>query len=226
MEIELYILGTVHRDPDGGPRLARILADLPWNLVSVEVSAYALSFRRRFGPVLWQRALASLPEAARQAGLSLGQARSHPALAWLQAYLEQPFEWTASLAAARARGAPCLALDISALSRRLLTLAHEMVEVANLALLLTSPAPAGPALELKRARALLAGRGGWPRPEPPDALREAALARRLTRLAAAARRLGRGPLVHVGGWQHLLAGQAPPSLADRLGIPTERRILV
>jgi hypothetical protein len=226
MGLNLYMLGVIHRDPQGGTRLRDALRALPWGLVSVEVSPFALHFRRREGPALWRQALGHLPQAARQAGLAPQQARTHPGLAWLKAYLEQPYEWTVSLAEARARGAPCLALDISGLSRRLLADAHELVGVDNLAHLLASRQPAGAALELRRARDLLAGRGGWPRPEALEPEREAVLARRLTRLAAAGARRGLAPLVHVGGWRHLLAGQDAPALADRLGVPPERRILV
>jgi hypothetical protein len=102
---------------------------------------------------------------------------------------------------------------------------HLLVGVPNLAQLLAGPTPAGAGLEARRAADLLAGRGGWPRPEALEPVREAGLARRLGRLLAAQARRGGGPLVHVGGWRHLLEGQDPPSLAQRLAVPPWRRIL-
>lgn len=219
------LLGAVHRDPQGPGALRHRLAVLDWGLLSVEVSPFALAFRRRQGPGLLARLEENLPAAARLAGLELAQARTHPALAWLRAYLLPPYEWSVCQELAQARGAPCLALDFSSLSREMLADAPALVSVGNLAQLLGTPAPAGADLERRRAQDLLAGRGGWPRPPAPEPGREAGLARRLGRLLAAQARRGGGPVLHVGGWQHLLAGQDPPSLADRLGVPPWRRLL-
>jgi hypothetical protein len=225
MADELLVLGVIHRDPQGADRLVQALDARPWGLISVEVSAFALRWRRGPGRQLLAALEANLPAAAVRAGLSQDQARRHPALAWLRAYLCPPYEWLVAREAAARRGAPCVALDFSLQSRRLLAEAPELVTVANLAQLLTAPAPATAALERRRAADLLSGRGGWPRPPAPEPGREAGLARRLTRLLATARRSGRLPLVHLGGWQHLLAGQNPPGLADRLGLPSQARIL-
>lgn len=210
MNGDLVMLGTIHRDPQGQARLAAALAGLHWGLISVEVSVYALSFRRRWGPTLLAELAQNLPQAASLAGLDLEAARQHPGLVWLVAYLALPHEWTVCQEQAARRGAPCVALDFSRLSRRLLADAGQLVGTANLAHLLGAPAPASAGLERRRAADLLAGRGGWPRPPAPEPEREAGLARRLKRLLAAGIRRGRLPLVHVGGWQHLLAGQDPP----------------
>lgn len=40
------------------------------------------------------------------------------------------------------------------------------------------------------------------------------------------RRRGLLPLAHVGGWQHLLPGQEPPALAQRLALPAQACLLV
>ncbi|MBI5523883.1 MAG: hypothetical protein HY910_14745 [Desulfarculus sp.] len=226
MNGDLVMLGTIHRDPQGSARLSAALAGLDWGLISVEVSPYALSFRRRQGPALLAEVERNLPLAASQAGLDLEAARQHPGLAWLRAYLNLPHEWTASQEQAARRGAPCVALDFSLVSRGLLAETDQLVSAANLAQVLASPAPASAGLERRRAADLLAGRGGWPRPPAPEPEREAGLARRLRRLLAAGGRRGRLPLAHVGGWQHLLAGQDPPTLADRLGVPVAQRILI
>lgn len=225
MTNEMTILGVIHRDPQGANRLLRALDTRPWGLISVEVSPYALRWRRGSGPRLLAALEDNLPAAAARAGLSPENARQHPGLAWLRAYLRPPYEWLVAREAAARRGAPCVALDFSRQSRRLLAEAPELVTVANLAQLLTAPAPATAVLERRRAGDLLTGRGGWPRPPAPEPQREAGLTRRLTRLLAVARRSGRLPLFHVGGWQHLLPGQDPPGLADRLGLPIEARVL-
>lgn len=224
MNGDLIMLGAIHRDPQGPARLGAVLAGLEWGLISVEVSPYALSFRRRHGPALLAELEGNLPRAAVLAGLDLEAGRRHPGLAWLRAYLALPYEWSVCQAEAARRDAPCVALDFSGLSRRLLANANELVGTANLAQMLASAAPASAALERRRAADLLAGRGGWPRPPAPEPGREAGLARRLARLLAASRRRGLLPLVHVGGWRHLLAGQDPPTLADRLGVPPGRRV--
>jgi len=226
MSDDLLMLGTIHRDPQGPERLHEALACLPWGLVSVEVSAYALSFRRRQGPALLAELERNLPDAARLSGLEPDQARDHPGLAWLRAYLAPPFEWLVCGQEAARRRAPCVACDFSGLSRRLLADAGQLVSAANMAFLLGSPSASNAVLERCRAADLLAGRGGWPWPPPLDQTREAGLALRLGRLLAAGRRRGLMPLVHVGGWRHLLAKQDPPSLADHLGVPPRRRILI
>lgn len=222
----LLLLGTIHRDPQGAARLGRALEGLAWGLVSVEVSPYALAYRRRRGAGLLASLELNLPQAAQLAGLDLAAAQAHPACAWLRAYLQVPFEWRVAREQAARRGAPCLALDFSQISRRLLADTPELVSVANLGQVLAGPPPPGAELERRRAAALLAGRGGWPRPAAPEPQREAGLARRLRRLMAVAERRGLLPLVHVGGWQHLLAGQEPPALAERLGLPPSACILV
>ncbi len=226
MASAMTIMGVIHRDPQGADRLLQALDALPWGLVSVEVSPYALRWRRGPGRRLLVDLDGNLPAAAARAGLSLAEARRHPALAWLRAYLRVPQEWVVAQALAVNRSVPCVALDFSQQSRRLLADAPELVTVANLTQLLSSSAPASADLERRRAADLLSGRGGWLRPPAPEPGREAGLARRLARLLAAARHTGRLPLVHVGGWQHLLPGQDPPSLADRLGLPPEVRVLV
>lgn len=232
MSHDLILLGTIHRDPQGPERLRQALSQRAWGLVSVEVSPYALSFRRRRGPELLALMESNLPRAAVQAslaglaGLSLAEAQAHPALAWLKAYLAPPFEWQEARREAHRRGAACVACDFSGPSRELLASAPELVSVQNLALLLAGPAPAGAEMERRRAQALLSGGKGWPRLPAPEPQREAGLARRLERLLAACRRRGWPPLLHVGGWQHLLEDQSPPSLAQRLQVPPRARILI
>lgn len=167
MADELLVLGVIHRDPQGADRLVQALDARPWGLISVEVSAFALRWRRGPGRQLLAALEANLPAAAVRAGLSQDQARRHPALAWLRAYLCPPYEWLVAREAAARRGAPCVALDFSLQSRRLLAEAPELVTMANLAQLLTAPAPATAALERRRAADLLSGRGGWPRPPAP-----------------------------------------------------------
>ena len=135
MKPPLILVGVIHRDPQGPQRLGPLLAGLEAGVLSVQVSAHALAWRRRQGPGLLARLEANLPLAARLAGLDLAQARVHPALAALGAYLLPPSEWTLARAWARARGIPCLAADLSGLSRRLLARAPGLIEPANI----TSP---------------------------------------------------------------------------------------
>ena len=151
MADELLVLGVIHRDPQGADRLVQALDARPWGLISVEVSAFALRWRRGPGRQLLAALEANLPAAAVRAGLSQDQARRHPALDWLRAYLCPPYEWLVAREAAARRGAPCVALDFSPQSRRLLAEAPELVTVANLAQLLTAPAPAtaAPAHDLR-----------------------------------------------------------------------------
>ena len=195
----LTLIGTVHGDPRGQDRAGKLLLHLRPELVTVEISPFSLNYRLKHGG-RWQRQLA-----AALAELPAGAER-HLAIQRLAAQVALPFEVRAARDYSRKVNVPWRPLDLGFLSRRHLPrYATELLSPANLeALLATADGELEDfvAGEFRRARQALAGA---PRrriyPGVPETLRrESFLARRLRGLVSRYHRV-----VHLGGWEHLVA---------------------
>jgi hypothetical protein len=192
LSVELTLVGTVHLDPDGAAHLTRLLDGLRPEAITVEVSEYALEFRRSLGPEL----LARLEPFRRPDG------RLPPGLAAVAAQLVPPFEYTAAEAHAERHGILVLLVGDGQVSRRLLCrLERELMVTDNLVKLATRDEP--PFAEQVRrewSRAQAAFTQGPPLgSEARERLGrlDRGLARRIRQHATA------GRVVHVGGWEHL-----------------------
>ncbi len=195
---EVFLIGTVHGDPQGASRAAKLLRLLRPNLVTVEISPFSLRYRTRHEP-RWQRqlefALAGLPDGA----------ALHLAIRRLAAQVALPFEVRAARDYSRNLGIPWRALDLGFLSRRHLPrYGTELLTPANLRTLLDTPDGSMEefvAAEYRRARQ------AWARPPrqpfspgaPETRRRERFVARRLRSLASRHSRI-----VHLSGWEHLV----------------------
>jgi hypothetical protein len=216
----LILIGTVHGDPRGYARAGTLLAHLRPEVVTVEISLFSLRYRLRHGAG-WQRqlmqSLAQLPAGA----------AGHLALQRLSAQVALPFEVRAAQDYVRERGVAWHPLDLGFLSRRhLRRYGTELLTPANLHVLLSTPDGSLSeyvAAEFRRARLTLAGAPR--RPFPPVAAeterREHFLARRLRRLASRYRRV-----VHLGGWEHLVAWRDSPGLWRQVEDLNPRRVLL
>ena len=216
----LILIGMVHGDRRGYARAGKLLAHLKPEVISVEISPFSLRYRLRHGAG-WQRqlaqALAELPAGA----------AGHLALQRLAAQVALPFEVRAARDYCRDHGVACHPLDLGFLSRRHLPrYGAELLTLANLHALLTTPDGSLSeyvAAEFHRARLALAQAPR--RPFSPDApetrRRERFLARRLRRLASRHRRV-----VHLGGWEHLVAWQGSPGLWSELAELSPQRLLL
>jgi hypothetical protein len=216
----LILVGTVHGDPRGRARAGKLLHHLGPDLVTVEISPFSLGYRLKHGGG-WQRQLA-----AALAALPAGAER-HLAVQRLAAQVALPFEVRAAGEYSRRLNVPWRALDLGFLSRRHLPrYATELLSLANLeALLATADGDLEDfvAGQFRRARQALAGA---PRrrifPGVPETVRrERFLARRLRRLAARHRRV-----VHLGGWEHLVAWEGSPGLWPDLADLKPGRVLL
>ncbi|MBN2497239.1 MAG: hypothetical protein JXR96_21785 [Deltaproteobacteria bacterium] len=187
----LVLVGTVHLDPQGGRSLRALLDELRPELITVEVSAYAIEFRKHIASDL-----AGLMAPYRRVDGGLP-----PGLEAAAAQLELPFEYAASEEWAARRGARLEAVGDSRLSRRLLgRLQRELLTPENLASLAARPGT-GLAAEVEQAWQLARRRARRPLDTAAAAERERverALAKRI-------RKAGAGELdcVHAGGWEHL-----------------------
>jgi len=216
----LILIGTVHGDPQGQARAGKLLLHLRPELVTIEISSFSLNYRLRHGG-RWQRQLA-----AALAELPAGAER-HLAIQRLAAQVALPFEVRAAREYSRRVNVPWRPLDLGFLSRRHLPrYAAELLSPANLeALLATTDGELEDfvAGEFRRARQAWAG---TPRrrifPDAPETVRrERFLARRLRSLTSRHRRV-----VHLGGWEHLVAWEDSFGLWADLADLQPRRVLL
>jgi len=216
----IILTGTVHGDPQGQTRAGKLLLHLRPDLVTLEISPFSLNYRLKHGG-RWQRQLAAALEE-----LPAGAER-HLAIQRLGAQVALPFEVRAAREYSRRVNVPWRPLDLGFLSRRHLPrYATELLTPANLrSLLATADGDLTDfvAGQFHRARQTLAGA---PRrrifPDAPETLqRERFLARRLRRLVSRHRRV-----VHLGGWEHLVAWEDSPGLWRDLEDLKPRRVLL
>jgi hypothetical protein len=216
----LSLIGTVHGDPLGFVRAGKLLAHLKPDIITVEISPFSLRYRLKHASG-WLRqltqALSQFPPAAVR----------HLAIQRLVAQVALPFEVTAARDYHRSTGVPWRPLDLGGLARRHLPqYGSELLSPANLqALLATSDGTLTEfvAAEFHRARlALERAPRRLPTPGTKEMLRrERFLARRLRTLASRYRRI-----VHLGGWEHLIAWQDAAGLWRDLADLQPRRLLL
>lgn len=95
---EIVLVGTVHRDPKGYEALLKVLYHHRPEVVTVEVSPYGLTFRRKKRELLERQ------------DLPLG----------LKAFLEIPYEYKAAKAYGAEHGVPVIPIDLCPYSKRFL----------------------------------------------------------------------------------------------------------
>ena len=216
----LILIGMVHGDPLGYARAGKLLAQLKPDIVTVEISPFSLRYRLKHGPG-WQRQL------ARALDLLPAAAVRHLAIQRLAAQVALPFEVRAARDYHRITGVPWRPLDLGGLARRHLPrYGPELLSPANLkALLATADGSMEEyvAVEYNRARLALAGtpRRLLTSGSTEILRRERSLARRLRTLASRYRRV-----VHLGGWEHLVAWRDGPGLWSDLADLQPRRLLL
>ncbi|MDD3581053.1 MAG: hypothetical protein PHW74_08530 [Desulfobacca sp.] len=211
---ELILVGTVHGDPQGYQRAWKCLECWRPSLITVEISPFSLRYRQRHGPAWrrqFQRASSQLPPGARQ----------HLALRRIEAQLAWPFEAQAAQDYAQQHNIGWRAIDSGRLSRSQLRRYHsELLTPKNFHnLLLTEDGDWGQYISTEYRQAHLAL--GHPKrfafpcrylwTSPSMLRRDRIMARRLRALAQVA-----SPVVHLGGWTHLLTGTGLTTLAQHL----------
>ncbi len=187
------LVGTVHLDPQGEARLVALLRALAPEAVTLEVSAYAVAFRREHGPRLLAR-LAPFRDAA--GALPSG-------LQAVAAQLEVPFEVRAAQRHGAETGVEAALLGDDAESRALLArLEEEVLTPRNLAHLAQQDVPS---LEEQVAAAWARARRDAARAPARDSAAERWLTASDSALAGAIRsRIGGAcRWIHVGGHEHL-----------------------
>jgi hypothetical protein len=228
----LVLIGTVHRDPGGEQRLARLLDELHPAVLTLEMSPAALHYRQTRGVVLGARLGRILHRLAAE-GFAAAALDNHPAVAGIRRLLALPYEYRiASDWAQRAR-IPLQLIDLDAIAlRQLRRVDRELVTYRNLLTLLRLAGGGAPASEdYALARALVKGA---PLPQVAgDFLArrrgDEGIGRRDAQMAATLRRLREDRpavcLVHIGGWVHLVDDPQGATLYSRLRDLNPERLL-
>jgi pheromone shutdown protein TraB len=230
----LFLLGTVHRDPDGFGRAARFFRAANPDLILVELSPFARVFRRKHQPSIEKLLRSNLAEAADRRGISLEQAWTHPQISAIRKQIALPFEYRAALGHARRYLKRLLLVDYSAFSKRLTAAWPELIATDNLAVLLSLPSHVS--LSASESYLLAARRiyqcndsaidAFYPRDKQSIALwqeRERYMARQIV---AALVVLRPAKAIYIGGWWHLTSAGSIRTLREILGIPLARCILL
>lgn len=189
----LTLVGTVHLDPEGHAALLALLHDLKPDAVTVEVSSYAIEYRRTAGPELL----------GRLEPFRLPEGNLPRPMHAVVAQLRPPFEYTAAEAYAARTGAQLNLVGDGQLSRQLLDrLERELMVTDNLVALATrDEPPLGEQVLREWARAWREV-GSGPVLDSFGRRRMERLNKRMARKIRAAVAIGT-PCVHVGGWAHL-----------------------
>lgn len=225
----LVLMGTVHSDPLGVRRTTAFLEAYRPELVLLELSPFALRYRKEHTPSLLKTLRANLRTAAGRLGIHFKQAIRHNRIVAIIRQISLPFEYRASASYARKTGVPVIPIDKSEFSRQWIETWPEMLSAANLEMLLRCE----DRIESVAGQYALAARklsASSPEPlfaaEPEAALwgdREKHLACSVT---AELEKMRPGRAVYLGGWRHLLHAEKAMSLRDMLDVPSTACLLL
>lgn len=220
----LFLIGVVHRDPNGYEKLLRVLEDLAPEAVTVELSPLGLLWREKNRKRLAEK-LETLAK-----GFS-PDALDHPEVVLLKRALELPFEYLASCRYAGQRGLAVHLVDVNWISRRELPLMEEAITEENLEYLLRKDPFDIEALVnsayrrawkcIEEGRSLIEIGLEPPWSTPIGALRERILACRIEKIVSMCERVA-----HVGGWVHMAVDNTGKSMASLLGNLRPKKILL
>jgi len=231
----LTLIGTVHRDPGGAERLLLLLRRLHPDLLTLEMSEKALSYRLGEARRLQQRLDHILARLAGALPAKLVDLQSHPAVADIRTLLALPFEYQAAAAYAAEFRVPLHLVDRCDISAaKLQRVERELITYRNLKTLVSLPAgvekPSFDGYERAHAlitrdpgepvrQAFLAGRRGEEGIGPRDHWMEGQIRRLLVEHRVA-------QLVHIGGWVHLVEDSRGETLYSLLADLGPKRLLL
>ena len=237
--VSLTLVGTIHRDPSGLPRLMETLERESPEIITLEMSEYGVGFRERNGPRLKEKlfdiiqGLHEKPDQKQREKLDRPQNPFEigPIHAILLT-LELPFEFRAVKAYCERTRTPFRCIDLSKYSRdKLKTLRKEMITEENLRKILAF-APEDPHEELRKQRILarrLTSQGAdqvlieaFLNGKIEDGMvhRDQYMSLRIKKLLRS-----QGKILHVGGWEHLLGDPGGKTLYGLLKDLRPQRIL-
>jgi len=191
------MLGTIHRDRDGGPLLSGWLDRVKPEVVTLEFSRYGMLFRKVHGPELRRRIDALIKE------MTFPAERARVALQALYDYIDLPYEYTEASRYADRSGVPLHLLDEDRFSLINLRHVRELTDERNLRSWLGDQTLRENEIAKERTLARLFFDKGV----RAFAYTEEMLTRDryiTEKLALLAHRYNGKRILHVCGWQHLI----------------------
>jgi len=233
--IRLTLVGTVHRDIRGTERLLSLLRTLRPDIITLEMSEWALKYRRGEALVQLKRLDHLLDLLAADLLRNRQELDRHPTVADIRLLLELPFEYQAVSIYSREKGIPLHLIDRSDISAaKLRKVSTELITYSNLKVLVTIPSgeerSAAETIRVARrlvrdeadavlCRAFLRARRGKKEIGPRD-----------RHMAGKIRGLIKGNpgrhLVHIGGWVHLVEDEQGETLFSLMADLEPRRMLL
>ncbi len=216
----LILLGTVHRDPKGFSRTGVFLEHHRPDLVLVEISPFALKFRKERSTELRKLFLKRVQMVSQELNIDFGFAMKHVEISAILRQISIPYEYRASAAYAKKNLVHVIAADYSEFSREWIETWPEMISTENIERLLGLDS-AGPTVSSIYARASkrIAGGPSLPETPPSDPLlweeREKYMA---SQIKSALERFSSERPVYIGGWWHLCRGGTVETIRELLGI--------
>jgi len=219
----LILLGTVHHDPKGFSKTSVFLEDHRPDLILVEISPFALKFRKERSTELRKLFLKRVQMVSQKLNIDFGFAMKHAQICAILRQISIPYEYRASAAYAKKTRGHVIAADYSEFSRKWIETWPEMISAENIERLLGLDS-AGPTVSSLYARASKRIAGGPSLPETPssDPLfwqeREKHMASQIT---SALQRFSPERPVYIGGWWHLCRGGTVETIRELLGIEAD-----
>ena len=220
----LILLGTVHSDPKGFSRTCAFLEAHRPDLIMVEISPFALKFRKERSSELRKAFLERLRMVARELKIEFTVALKHAQIASILRQIGIPYEYRASAAYAKETRIDLIAVDYSEFSREWIETWPEMTSAGNIKRLLELESAAPPVVSLYAQAARRIGGG----PSVPEILpggdapswqeRERYMADEIT---SALERLSPERPVCIGGWWHLSCEGSVKTLRELLEVGAE-----
>ena len=216
----LILLGTVHSDPKGFSRTRAFLEAHGPDLIMVEISPFALKFRKEHSSELRKVFLENLRTISRKLKIEFSRAVKHVRITAILRQISIPFEYRASAAYAKRTGTDLIMVDYSDFSRSWIETWQEMISAENIERLLELDS-AGPPVSSLYAQAArrISGESLQPEIRPADALRWQEREEQMAReIASALERFNPVRPVYIGGWWHLCCGTSIKTVRELLGI--------
>jgi hypothetical protein len=231
MTAHVILIGTVHRDPEGYDRLLAILHEENPDCLTLEISPYAVRFRRKRRLALKKRVRDIVRGLARELPFpGEGEPVRHPAVRRVLAVIDFPYEYRAAAAFSRSKNMPFYCIDRSDFSREKISrLERELVTRENLrALIQFMPHEAYREIprEFRLASMALGRSQEAPFRNGDDqemSARDRFMASKIRALLNASENRR---LVHIGGWEHLIDDRNRDTLFRLLSdLRPQRRLL-
>jgi hypothetical protein len=223
---DIVLIGTVHLDSVGKNSLKEAMMHVRGRVITVEISRFSVCYRAAH-EARWLSQL-------RNSKKNLTEGRQgHSRLKLLERQLMTPFEWQAARELGEAEGIPYIPIDSSDTARADLPLwSRELISAENLDIVTRKP-DFGLNDHFNtchaQARSILTDESicesdyhtlTWLN-DPYWSRREKILAKRVRRIAGL-----RVPMLHIGGWMHLVKGLPWKTMTDLLSDLEPRRIFI